>query len=62
VTVWRIADRFRVSRLQAGHQPVNDCALWRDGRLLATASGDGIIRLWAVEGGAPAGVLRGHDG
>ncbi len=32
-----------------------------DGDLLATSGEDGVIRLWAVPGGEPAGTLEGHS-
>lgn len=40
-------------------QPVNVMSISRDGRLLATGGIDGVVRLWALPSGEPAGELEG---
>jgi WD40 repeat protein len=47
----------------AAHQgPVNALVANPAGSLLASASNDGLVRLWSMPGGAPRGELVGHEG
>jgi WD40 repeat protein len=39
---------------------INDLAYSPDGRLMATASQDGTVRLWKTENGELLSVLEGH--
>lgn len=41
---------------------VRDVALSGDGRLIASAAMDGLVRLWEVEGQRPGPTLSGHNG
>jgi len=59
---WRAADGQPVGTIPvtAGRQ-LRDCAISPDGRLIAAACEDGLIRLFTAAGD-PAGELRGHRG
>jgi WD40 repeat protein len=41
---------------------VADIDVSSDKSLLATASGDGDIRVWGLKDGWPVAILRGHKG
>ena len=41
---------------------VTDIDVSPDNRLVATASGDGDVRVWELHGGRPIAILRGHVG
>lgn len=46
-----------------GHKAeVRAVAFSFDGKILASAGGEGTVRLWNVVTGKPAGVLKGHEG
>ena len=58
--LWRLCHHDRTLRGHAG--PVFAVAFSSDKKTLASASGDGTVRLWDVPGGKETGVLRGHEG
>jgi WD40 repeat protein len=78
VRVWSLTDvveRIRMPGIQEeassgrplatlqGHTgPVGRVSLGADGRLLASSSWDGTIRLWEMPGGQPLATLKGHTG
>jgi len=60
VQPWITADLSPIAVL-AGHTAViNGCTCSPDGRLVASSSDDGTIRLWDVAGRSPHAVLTGH--
>jgi WD40 repeat protein len=58
---WSAGSGDRLARLESDAH-VRDAAFSADGTLLATAAGEGYIRLWSVDGWAPGSRLDGHDG
>ena len=61
--LWRPASSKKpVARLQGHQRPINALAFAPDGRLLATASFDGSVRLWRSADGKFVAALRGHVG
>jgi WD40 repeat protein len=63
IYIWDVATRKRLRVLSA---PTGDwegdvrAVFGPDGELLAAGSHDGVVRLWHVSTGEPAGELRGH--
>jgi WD40 repeat protein len=54
---------FRLLEAWEGHTgPVTSVAISRDGRLVASGSGDQTVRLWSMPEGKPLAVLSGHTG
>jgi WD40 repeat protein len=62
VKVWDIAERREVASLHAHKSGVTNLEFSRDGRQLATAGADGIIRLYEVDAVHEIQTLRGHTG
>src|SRR5438874_1020736 len=61
MSVWAVGTGRAVATLTAGPRPgAANAAFARDGRTLATASGDGIIRLWEVATWKVRAEFRGH--
>jgi WD40 repeat protein/serine/threonine protein kinase len=60
VMVWELATAKVVLTLQGSSEPVLSVAFSRDGRWLASGSGDTTIRVWDTQTGANVLSLRGH--
>ncbi|KAJ1638655.1 WD40-repeat-containing domain protein [Pavlovales sp. CCMP2436] len=61
--LWRPASSKKpIARLQGHQRPINALAFSPDGRLLATASFDGSVRLWLAADGKFVCAFRGHVG
>ena len=59
--IWRVeGDRLVQVLRRPGGQGMNWVAITTDGRVAATAGGDGRQRLWSVPAGQPLGVLLGQ--
>jgi WD40 repeat protein len=61
VTVWDVNTREKVGAWRAHEGRANGVAFSRDGRVLATAGGDGAVRLWDVATQRQLEELR-HEG
>jgi WD40 repeat protein len=60
---WVISgERLRFRTLYGHTDDVTSCVFSSDGRLAATGSVDGTVRIWSVPEGQPVSVLRGHVG
>jgi WD40 repeat protein len=60
IRVWRLGDQTMIYESDGHSNVVNDISFSPDGRLLASASADGTLRLWRADDGKPLAVLRGH--
>jgi RNA polymerase sigma factor (sigma-70 family) len=61
VYVWEVATGQAVATLAAGPRPGTTCAAFApDGRTFATASADGVVRLWEVATWTVRAEYRGH--
>ena len=58
----KIANDFECEAILEGHEDDVKCVIWLDNDLLASASYDGTVRLWAEEDGefVPFQTLEGH--
>ncbi|MEO4001938.1 c-type cytochrome [Mesorhizobium sp. CAU 1732] len=61
IALWEDGNSTPVSVLEGHKAPVVSLALSPDGSSLASASWDGTVRLWPLDGGAPH-ILEGHQG
>jgi WD40 repeat protein len=61
LVAWNAGSGDRLARLETDAH-VRDVAFSADGTLLATATGEGFIGLWSVDGWSPGSRLEGHDG
>jgi WD40 repeat protein len=60
VHIWELATGRELHSLP-GHEPmIMAAAFSRDGKLLATASTDRLVKIWNVESGAEVATLAGH--
>lgn len=60
--VWDAATGRRVAALGGHAGAVLAVAFRPDGKALATAGADGVVRLWDLPGGTESAALRGHEG
>ncbi len=61
VRLWEASTGREMKVLRGHERQVFAVAFSRDGRTLATGSGDGTARLWEVATGREVAVLRGHE-
>lgn len=61
IALWEDGKSTPVSVLEGHKAPITSLAVSPDGSLLASASWDGTVRLWPLDGGGPR-ILSGHQG